>query len=192
MTDDEQHSDYGEETSNTSLEGGEEFKVKLAELGLQAFFVVSENGLPILERIYSPTDLSLKGEEPHSLSGMMSTIVKFANDISDGLVSDIGLMASRLYFDFFSDLLFVVLFDEKQLLHHKLMNIQTLLKGTVSSIKTVFQVYLGEDTMETTDLYMLREEWEKLGPTIDRMLLDQHEEILQMLQDDSFDNKLPF
>ena len=119
----------------------------IADLGIQAFFIVSDNGFPLLNRLYKATELGLEGEDRvETLTSMISTVVRFNQQlVKDGLLSDIGLLTSRIYFDYLGTIIFVLMVDEHSLLNKQLSNIQSLLKGTISNIKTKFQAELKRD-----------------------------------------------
>ena len=125
---------------------------KLESIGIQAFFIVTENGFPVIDRVYQPAELGIKGGRVETLTSMMSTVVRFNHQlVEEGLLSDIGLHTSRIYFDFLRGLIFVLMVDESTIVNHHLYNIQTLLKGTISNVKTMFQAKLGEE-IEDPDL----------------------------------------
>ena len=93
------------------------------------------------------------------LTSMMSTVVRFNHQlVQDGLLTDIGLLTSRLYFDFIKEIIFVLMVEEKSLLGYKLNEIQTLLKGTISNIKSLFQVKFDRiDDPDVLDIFRLKE-----------------------------------
>ena len=105
---------------------------------------------------------------------MMSTVVKFNHQlVQDGLLTDIGLQTSRIYFDFIKEIIFILVVEEKSVLEYKLFNIQTLLKGTISNIKSLFQVNFGEiEDPNALDIFTLQEIFgNDIEDKIDKMLL---------------------
>lgn len=133
----------------------------IADFGIQAFFIVTDNGLPLLNRVYKATELGLEGDDKvESLTSMISTVVRFNQQlVKDGLLSDIGLLTSRIYFDYLESIIFVLMVDERSLLEKRLSDIQILLKGTISTVKTKFQAELKRDlnVPETLTIELLQE-----------------------------------
>lgn len=164
-----------------------EYMSKLNELGIQAFFIVSENGFPIIDRIYNPSDLGVSGNRVETLTSMMSTVVRFnQNLIQNGLLSDIGLHTSRIFFDYLQEIIFVLLVDENSLAHYELFNVQTILKGTISNVKSLFQSKLGmDDGIEDPDMMDIESLKENFGKDIlekvDEMIYTSYTELLQAL-----------
>ena len=155
---------------------------KIKELGIQGFFIVTENGLPVLDRVYT-TDLT-SDKRVETLTSMMSTVVRFNHQlVQDGLLTDIGLQTSRIYFDFIKEIIFVLVVEENQaLLNYKLIDIQTLLKGTISNIKSLFQVKFGEIAdFDAMDVFMLQEIFgEDILEKVDKMIISSYTELLKM------------
>lgn len=151
-------------------------KIKL--LGIQGFFIVTENGLPVLDRIYTENIVNGRVE---TLTSMMSTVVKFNHQlVQDGLLTDIGLQTKRIYFDFVKEIIFVLVVEEKSVLNYKLLDIQTLLKGTISNIKSLFQVKFGEiSDPDALDIFMLKEIFgDDILIKVDEMLLSSYTQLL--------------
>lgn len=154
---------------------------KIKELGIQGFFIVTENGLPVLDRVYTETIVNGRVE---TLTSMMSTVVKFNHQlVQDGLLTDIGLQTKRLYFDFIKEIIFVLVVEEKKVLNYKLIDIQTLLKGTISNIKSLFQVKFGDlDDPDTLDIFELKEIFgEDIFDKVDSMILSSFTQLLNMM-----------
>lgn len=108
---------------------------------------------------------------------MMSTVVRFNHQlVQDGLLTDIGLQTSRVYFDFIKEIIFVLLVEEHKILEYKLTDIQTLLKGTISNIKSLFQVKFDKiDDPNTLDIFLLKEIFgEDISEKVDEMLLSSY------------------
>ena len=146
-------------------------KEEIKELGIQGFFIVTENGLPVLDRMY---ETGITNGRVEKLTSMMSTVVKFNHQlVQDGLLTDIGLQTSRIYFDFIKEIIFILVVEEKSVLEYKLFNIQTLLKGTISNIKSLFQVKFGEiEDPNALDIFTLQEIFgNDIEDKIDKMLL---------------------
>ena len=146
-------------------------KEEIKELGIQGFFIVTENGLPVLDRMY---ETGIANGRVEKLTSMMSTVVKFNHQlVQDGLLTDIGLQTSRIYFDFIKEIIFILVVEEKSVLEYKLFNIQTLLKGTISNIKSLFQVKFGEiEDPNALDIFTLQEIFgNDIEEKIDKMLL---------------------
>ena len=69
---------------------------KIRELGIQGFFIVTENGLPVLDRVYTTEIVNGRVE---TLTSMMSTVVKFNHQlVQESLLTDVGLQTSRYNF----------------------------------------------------------------------------------------------
>ena len=154
---------------------------EIKNLGIQGFFIVTENGLPVLDRLYN-ADLSSNRVE--TLTSMMSTVVKFNHQlVQDGLLTDIGLQTSRIYFDFIKEIIFVLVVEEKTVLNLKLIDIQTLLKGTISNIKSLFQVKFGDiNDPDALDIFMLKEIFgEDILQKVDSMILSSFNELIESL-----------
>ncbi len=144
---------------------------KIRNLGIHGFFIVTENGLPVLDRMYINDMVNGRVE---TLTSMMSTVVKFNHQlVLDGLLTDIGLQTTRYYFDFIKELIFVLVVEEKNILNYKLIDIQTLLKGTISNIKSLFQVKFGEiRDPDALDIFTLKEIFgEDIMERVDNMIL---------------------
>ncbi len=121
-------------------------------------------------------------ENIENLSGVISTLVKFANDLNNSLVTDLGLHTFRIFFDFFSDFMIFILFEEKKLLDVKLRNIQVLMKGTLSDIKDVFMVHLREQPLGSPDdLVSYRDLIDRISDTIDQILYDSFKRALRTI-----------
>ena len=121
-------------------------------------------------------------ENIENLSGVISTLVKFANDLNNSLVTDLGLHTFRIFFDFFSDFMIFILFEEKKLLDVKLRNIQVLMKGTLSDIKDVFMVHLREQPLDSPDdLVSYRDLIDRISDTIDQILYDSFKRALRTI-----------
>lgn len=151
---------------------------KIKSLGIQGFFIVTENGLPVLDRVY--TDDVVNGRV-ETLTSMMSTVVKFnAQLVQDGLLTDVGLQTKRLYFDFIKEIIFVLVVEEKRVLNLRLIDIQTLLKGTISNIKSLFQVKFGEiSDPDALDIFSLQEIFgEDILEKVDAMLLSSYTQLM--------------
>lgn len=154
---------------------------KIKDLGIQGFFIVTENGLPVLDRLYNE-DLSSNRVE--TLTSMMSTVVKFNHQlVQDGLLTDIGLQTSRIYFDFIKEIIFVLVVEENKVLNLKLIDIQTLLKGTISNIKSLFQVKFGDiNDPDAMDIFMLQEIFgEDIIQKVDSMILTSFNKLIETL-----------
>lgn len=154
---------------------------KIKELGIQGFFIVTENGLPVLDRVYSDNIVNGRVE---TLTSMMSTVVKFNHQlVQDGLLTDIGLQTKRLYFDFIKEIIFVLVIEEKTVLNYKLIDIQTLLKGTISNIKSLFQVKFGDiNDPDTLDIFELQEIFgDDITDKVDSMILSSFTQLLNMM-----------
>jgi hypothetical protein len=155
---------------------------KFKELGIQGFFIVTDNGLPILDRVYTTEITSSGGVE--TLTSMISTVVQFNHKlVQDGLLTDIGLQTSRIYFDFIKEIIFVLLVEEKSLLNYKLLDVQTLLKGTISNIKSLFQVKFGQiSDPDALDIFALKEIFgENILEKIDQMIHTSFIDLLNMM-----------
>ena len=160
---------------------------KLHDLGLQAFLIVTLDGLPICRRIYDNTiSLDMKNDQKsiENLTGVMSTLVKFANDLTKSLVTDLGLHTMRIYFDFFSDFLMCIMFNEKRLLEMKLKDIQLLMKGTLSEEKDIFMVHLREQPQDsaTEDLIYYRDLMDQINPLLDEILYDSFRRAIKFIE----------
>lgn len=154
---------------------------KIKKLGIHGFFIVTENGLPVLDRMYADNMVDGRVE---TLTGMMSTVVKFNHKlVKDGLLSDIGLQTSRIYFDFINSLIFVLVIEEKTILNYKLIDIQTLLKGTISNIKSLFQVKFGDiSDPDALDIFSLKEIFgEDILNKVDQMILSSFIQLQTLL-----------
>jgi len=153
----------------------------MKELGIQGFFIVTENGLPILDRMYVE---DITSERVEKLTSMMSTVVRFNHQlVTDGLLTDIGLQTSRVYFDFIKEIIFVLVVEEKTILSFKLLDIQTLLKGAISNIKSLFQVKFGEiSDPDALDVFMLKEIFgEDIITKVDNMLVSSFTQLRDSL-----------
>ena len=154
---------------------------KIKEMGIQGFFIVTENGLPILDRIYTEDMVNGRVE---TLTSMMSTVVKFNHQlVQDGLLTDIGLQTKRIYFDFIKEIIFVLVVQEKKILNYKLIDIQTLLKGTISNIKSLFQVKFGDiNDPDTLDIFELKDIFgEDILDKVDSMILSSFTQLLNLM-----------
>ncbi|MHA2362551.1 MAG: hypothetical protein ACXAC7_01240 [Candidatus Hodarchaeales archaeon] len=145
----------------------------LCDLGMQGFLMVSRDGFPLIERSYQSEESLKDHQEVENYSAVVTAIIKFANDLTKGLISDMGLHTSRLYFDFFSDyFVLIIIFDESKLLHFRLHEIQMLMKGTLSAIKDAFIIHLGEPGFDSADLILYKDKMEELSSTFDEILYD--------------------
>ena len=156
--------------------------LELYKLGIQGFFIVTENGLPILDRIY--TDEIAKAGRIETLTSMMSTVVKFNHQlVQNGLLTDIGLQTSRIYFDFIKEIIFVLMVEEKNVLQYKLLSIQTLLKGTMANVKSLFQAKFGEiEDPDMLDAFGLKDIFgDDIIDRIDDMILKSYTDLLQVV-----------
>ena len=154
---------------------------KIRELGIQGFFIVTENGLPVLDRVYTTEIVNGRVE---TLTSMMSTVVKFNHQlVQESLLTDVGLQTSRLYFDFIKEIIFVLVCEEKSLLSYKLLDIQTLLKGTISNIKSLFQVKFGDiNDPDALDIFLLKEIFgEDILDKVDEMLFSSYTQLKSMI-----------
>ena len=151
---------------------------KIRELGIQGFFIVTDNGLPILDRLYTQEIVNGKVE---TITSMMSTVVKFNHQlVLESLLTDVGLQTSRLYFDFIKEIIFVLVVEEKKLLQYKLVDI---LKGTISNIKSLFQVKFGDiSDPDALDIFSLKEIFgEDIVDKVDDMIITAFTQLSSLL-----------
>ena len=151
-------------------------------MGIQAFFIVSEAGFPLVDRVYRQT-IFRQGGRVETVTSMMSTVVRMNHQlVQDTLLSDIGLHTSRIFFDFIQELIFVLIVDENTLMKLELFNLQTIMKGTIANVKSLFQAKLANDVMELMDIESIREKFgENILNEIDEMIYNSYNQLLNAL-----------
>ncbi len=159
----------------------------LVSHGVQGLFVITKDGIPVVERFYKKEN-NFKAEHSYLVGGFFSALAKFANELTEGsLLSDVGFSTIRIHIEFTPEILFLLVFDESKLQGMTTDIVRMLLKGTLSSVKSVFQAYFGEtelaDLKNPIEFNNLRNVLIKMGPTLDKMVLESHVETLSIFQD---------
>lgn len=172
---------------------GTQVKADLSNFGIYSLYILTREGLPLIERNYKGSSNSTFGSDSLLVAGFFSAIAKFASEKISGLLSDIGFHTIRLFFDFTEELIFILVFEEMKLQELPFYDIRMMIKGTISQIKGIFGSYFGEETSdgEQTDiekisknmpeLERIRENFKKLYPQIDRILHKSYREVIDLL-----------
>lgn len=109
----------------------------LSSFGIQGFYILdSDAGTSLVELIFN--DDVYKIGSGQLVGGFLSALAGFLKDEFSGVMSDMGLMHSRMYIDYTPGLIFILLFDEIKLQKLPIEILHTLLKSVVSSVKTMF------------------------------------------------------
>ncbi|MHA2365850.1 MAG: hypothetical protein ACXAC7_17965 [Candidatus Hodarchaeales archaeon] len=161
---------------------------ELAAQGVQGLFVITKDGIPVVERYYQEAEM-FQQDHSYLVGGFFSALAKFASELTQGsLLSDVGFHTIRIYIDHTLEILFLLVFDETRLQQLATEDVRVLLKGTLASVKSVFQAYFGEEEMNALknplEFKNLRDTLENLGETLDRMLYESYNETLSMFQGD--------
>ena len=163
------------------------YPVDLAAHGIVGFFVITTNGMPLIERYY-PEEQSMVNYHTDLVGTFFSAIAKLVGEIDNrALLSDIGYHTIRVFLDFTPDLIFLLYFDELKLVNMKITtdDVRILLKGTLSSIKSVFQAFFGEEEVRTLanplKFQRLQTALYKQVQIIDKSLLRAHRDVLSII-----------
>jgi hypothetical protein len=180
-------------SGHSPIDKGTQIKSDLSDFGIYGLYILTREGLPLVERNYKDDTHTTFGSDSLLVAGFFSAIAKFASDKISGLLSDIGFHTIRLFFDFSEDLFFILVFDEMKLQGYPFTDIRTMCKGTTSQIKAIFESYFSEDSSEDepTDIEMisqdmrklerLRENFSRMYPQVDRILHKSFREVKALL-----------
>ncbi|MFW9928672.1 MAG: hypothetical protein ACFFD1_04715 [Candidatus Thorarchaeota archaeon] len=189
---------------NSPVDKRTQVKIDLANFGVFGLYILTREGLPLVERNYKSilggnqkevTGLTF-GSDTLLVAGFFSAIAKFATEKISGLLSDIGLHVLRLFFDFTEELIFILVFDELKLQELPFYEIRTMLKGTLSQVKSIFETYFGEDkedgkpsdieilSKNIAELERLRDSLTRLYPQIDRLIHKSYREVFSIITDE--------
>ncbi|OLS19467.1 MAG: hypothetical protein HeimC3_45470 [Candidatus Heimdallarchaeota archaeon LC_3] len=177
-------------------------KAELANFGIFGLYILTREGLPLIERNYKSLpgqsrkdgNNTVFGSDSLLVAGFFSAIAKFASEKISGLLSDIGFHTIRLFFDFTEELIFILVFDEMKLQMLPFFEIRTVCKGTISQVKQIFETYFSDEkdsgdkspisqiTRNMADLERLRDSFSKLYPQIDRILHKSFREVKTVLE----------
>lgn len=159
---------------------------KMLQLGINGIFVLTRNGSPLLIRDYR-NNLDQEGADLR-LIGFLSAFSRFAFEETDGLISDLGMHTTRLFFDFSEDILYLLSLDELVMQHYPFHQLRTLLKGTLREIKIIERDLFSNDSESVDQLVRdvgyykhLRQTYDELGPHIDTLVLKSYEELRGLL-----------
>lgn len=160
---------------------------ELEKLGFEGFFVFTKNARPILLRSYSDTLPPITDKTSHEIAALISSMIKIAEQLSQhlGLLRDVALHTFRLFIDYWDDIIFVLVFNERHYLEYRTSELLLLMKGTISLVKEIFHVVISEaQNFGSQDLLTLPElaEQERFQPileTVDRVL---HESYFKMIE----------
>jgi hypothetical protein len=180
-------------SGHSPIDKGTQIKADLSDFGIYGLYILTREGLPLVERNYKGDSKTTFGSDSLLVAGFFSAIAKFASEKISGLLSDIGFHTIRLFFDFTEELIFILVFEEMKLQVLPFYDIRMMIKGTTSQIKAIFESYFGEEGSEDspTDIEVItknmkklekiRENFSKLYPQIDKLLHKSYREVKSLL-----------
>lgn len=164
---------------------------------LLGLVVATKDGMPLFKLFYDKyimkqADLTLTTNFVAALINMSTIVAK------NGLISDIGFHANRLYIDQSQKLVYLVFFNESSLGSITLEKSRMIMKGTISSVKSFIEVLISEEfpnEISIIDIYHLKRVLAAVSSEIDDELQQSFKEIYSIAQEilsyitfsDSFD-----
>ncbi|MHA2363040.1 MAG: hypothetical protein ACXAC7_03720 [Candidatus Hodarchaeales archaeon] len=181
-----------EEEDNKQDSNEEEIKKsKLAKefdsLGILGFFIFTRHATPIILRSYSDQLPPITDEASYQLSALISSMIQIAEKIVGGsLLRDVALHTSRMFIDYWDELIFVLVYDEPSYMDYRTSDILSLMKGSISLVKDSFQILITETPdFNINEIHVLidtyRDKFKSLIESIDTVLYNSYFRMLESL-----------
>ncbi len=138
----------------------------LIQLGINAIYIISDTGTPLIIRNYSGKDVFTK--DSATVSGFLTAINIFSESALEIFLSDIGILDQRLFFKYQSDIYYIIAIDEAAFKSLSLQDSRQFIEELLWILVTEFSTFYLS-AQENYKLLELKEKLDEYTHEVDRL-----------------------
>lgn len=152
----------------------------LPQLGINAIYIISDTGTPLIIRTYSEQDVFTK--DSSTVSGFLTAINIFSESALEIFLSDIGILDQRLFFKYQSDIYYIIAIDEAAFKSLSLQDSRQFIEELLWIMVNAFNEFYYE-AQEKYKLLQLKEKLDEYALEVDKLVVEGAKSWLQTLSE---------
>ena len=141
----------------------------LPQLGINAIYIISDIGTPLIIRTYSENDVFTK--DSSTISGFLTAINIFSESALEIFLSDIGILNQRLFFKYQSDIYYIIAIDEAAFKSLSLQDSRQFIEELLWILVNSFNEFYTE-AQDKYKLLQLKEKLDEYALTVDQLVVE--------------------
>jgi hypothetical protein len=150
----------------------------LPQLGINAVYIISDVGTPLVIRNYS--DRAVFTKDSVTVSGFLTAINMFTESALGIYLSDIGIFDQRLFFKYQSETYYIIVIDEASFKSLSLQDSRQFIEELLWILINGFNEFYSDAT-ERYKLLELKEHLDNFSNEVDRLIIEGAKSWLQTL-----------
>ena len=152
----------------------------LPQLGINAIYIISDTGTPLIIRNYSERAVFTK--DSATVSGFLTAINIFSESALEIFLSDIGILDQRLFFKYQSDIYYIIAIDEAAFKSLSLQDSRQFIEELLWILVNGFNDFYN-DAQEKYKLLELKEKLDEFAFEVDKLADEGARSWLQTLSE---------
>ena len=152
----------------------------LPQLGINAIYIISDTGTPLIIRNYS--DKAVFTKDSATVSGFLTAINIFSESALEIFLSDIGILDQRLFFKYQSDIYYIIAIDEAAFKSLSLQDSRQFIEELLWILVNAFNEFYSE-AQEKYKLLELKEKLDEYSFEVDKLANEGATSWLQTLSE---------
>ena len=150
----------------------------LPQLGINAIYIISDIGTPLIIRNYS--DKAVFTKDSATVSGFLTAVNIFSESALEIFLSDIGILDQRLFFKYQSEIYYIIAIDEASFKSLSLQDSRQFIEELLWILVHAFSMWYNE-AQEKYKLLELKDKLDEYANEVDKLIVEGANGWLQTL-----------
>lgn len=141
----------------------------LPQLGINAIYIISDVGTPLIIRNYSEKAVFTK--DSATVSGFLTAVNIFSESALEIFLSDIGILDQRLFFKFNKEIYYIIAIDEASFKSLSLQDSRQFIEELLWILVNAFSDWYT-NAQEQYKLLVLKDKLDEYGTEVDKLIVE--------------------
>ena len=141
----------------------------LPQLGINAIYIISDIGTPLIIRNYSEKAVFTK--DSATVSGFLTAVNIFSESALEIFLSDIGILDQRLFFKYQSDIYYIIAIDEASFKSLSLQDSRQFIEELLWILVNAFSEWYGK-AQDQYKLLELKDKLDEYANEVDKLIVE--------------------